>query len=343
MTGEIVALAGGVGAARFLQGLAAVAPPERLVIIGNTGDDLELYGLHISPDLDTVTYTLGSMASETQGWGVDGDTFTCLRALERYSQETWFHLGDRDLATHLFRTSLLRRGLPLSEATRRICQALGVRARLLLPMSDDCVRTRVQTDAGLLDFQVYFVQRQARDHVRGIVFDGAERARPAPGVLESIRAAAAVIVCPSNPLISIDPILAVPGIRQALRETKAPVAAISPIVGDRAVKGPADRMMHGLGLVASARQVAQLYCDFTDVFILDRADRAQAVSIQALGMKAVVTDTIMKGPQERVALAKVTLEALGVWDFGCRIAGSESPRGQIQVPRRARVRTPRHA
>lgn len=334
MAGEIVALAGGVGAARFLQGLAAVVPPERLVIIGNTADDLELHGLHISPDLDTVAYTLAGMADGTRGWGVAGDTFACLNALKRYTRDTWFHLGDRDLATHLFRTSLLRRGLPLSEVTHQICQALGVRARRLLPMTDDCLRTRVQTDAGLLDFQVYFVERQARDNVRDIVFEGAERARPAPGLLESIRAAAAVIVCPSNPLISIGPILAVPGIRQALRQTKACVAAISPIVGGQAVKGPADRMMRGLGLAVSARQVAELYRDFTGVFILDRADEEQSVDIETVGMKAVVTDTIMKGWQERVALAKVTLEALGFAD-----CGFEVPEGRKEVAPAPALRT----
>ncbi len=312
MAGEIVALAGGVGAARFLEGLVAVAAPERLVIVGNTGDDLELHGLRISPDLDTVAYTLAGMADAAQGWGLAGDTFQCLAALERFTSETWFRLGDRDLATHLFRTDLLRRGLPLSEVTHRIARALGVRARLLLPMTDDRLRTRVQTDAGPLDFQVYFVQRRAVDRVRGVLFDGAEQARPAPGVLESIRAAAGVIVCPSNPLISIGPILAVPGIRQALRETGARIAAISPIVGGRALKGPADRMMRGVGLDASARQVAELYCDFADVFILDRADQAEAPRVEALGIKSVVTDTIMKGRAEKMALAKVTLEALGL-------------------------------
>ncbi len=312
MAGEIVALAGGVGAARFLEGLAAVASPERLVVIGNTGDDLELHGLHISPDLDTVAYTLAGMADPAQGWGVAGDTFECLGALARYSNDTWFRLGDRDLATHLYRTSLLRQGLPLSEATHRIAIALGVRVRRLLPMTDDRLRTKVRTDDGLLDFQVYFVQRQARDIVRGICFEGAERARPAPGVLESIREAAAVILCPSNPLISIGPILAVPGIRQVLCETRARVAAISPIVGGRALKGPADRMMRGLGLESSARQVAQLYRGFTDVFILDRADQGDAACIEALGMRCVVTDTVMRGHAEKMALAKMTLEAVGL-------------------------------
>lgn len=309
MDGKIVVLAGGVGAARFLQGLASLVEPDRLVIIGNTGDDLELHGLHISPDLDTVAYTLACLADNDQGWGLAGDTFECLGALERFSHDTWFRLGDRDLATHLFRTSLLRQGLSLSEATRWICCGLKVEARLL-PMSDDRVRTRIKTPDDTLDFQVYFVQRQAQDEVRAISFEGAESAGPAPGVLESIKAAEAVIVSPSNPLISIGPILAVPGIRQALRDTPARIAAISPIVGGRALKGPADRMMRGVGLEASARQVAELYRDFCDVFILDHADGAGAAEIEALGMKSVVTNTIMKGEAEKAALARVTLEAL---------------------------------
>ena len=208
MAEEVVALAGGVGAARFLEGLAGVFPPDRLVIIGNTADDLELHGLHISPDLDTVAYTLAGLADPLQGWGVAADTFECLSTLARYT-DAWFRLGDRDLATHLYRTGLLRQGVPLSEVTRRISCALGVRARLL-PMTDDRFRTRIQTPAGTVDFQVYFVQRRAEDKVRGILFEGVEQARPAPGVLEAIGGAAAVIVCPSNPLISIGPILAVP-------------------------------------------------------------------------------------------------------------------------------------
>ncbi|MCX6615665.1 MAG: 2-phospho-L-lactate transferase CofD family protein, partial [Acidobacteria bacterium] len=187
MAGEIVALAGGIGAARFLEGLVTVAPPERVVIIGNTGDDLELHGLYICPDLDTVAYTLSGNVNPERGWGIAGDTFSCLEALSRLGAETWFGLGDRDLATHLFRTEMLRGGLPLSEATRRITEALGVRARLL-PATDQRCRTRIQTDAGLLDFQVYFVQRKAEDRVLGIIFDGAEQARPAPGVLEALQA-----------------------------------------------------------------------------------------------------------------------------------------------------------
>jgi LPPG:FO 2-phospho-L-lactate transferase len=223
--------------------------------------------------------------------------------------ETWFGLGDRDLATHLLRTELLRGGLPLSEATRRITEALGVRARLL-PATDQRCRTRIQTDTGLLDFQVYFVQRKAEDRVLGIIFDGAEQARPAPGVLEAIHGASAVIVCPSNPLISIGPILAVPGVRRALGETRARVAAVSPIVGGRAIKGPADRMMRSLGLRPSAAQVAELYRDFIDVFVLDQVDEPEARGIEELGIKAVSTDTIMKDRQAKVSLALATLRAL---------------------------------
>ncbi len=311
MTDEIVALAGGVGAARFLEGLAAVVEPERLVIIGNTGDDLELDGLHISPDLDTVAYTLAGIVHPEQGWGLAEDTFECLGALARFTTETWFRLGDRDLATHIFRTALLAQGRTLSEVTEGISRALNLRARLL-PATDDRLRTRIETAEGMLDFQVYFVKRRAEDHVRGIIFDGADEARPAPGVLEAIRAAEGVIVCPSNPLISIGPILAVPGVRRALGETEARVAAISPIVAGRALKGPADRMMRQMNLEPSARQVAELYRDFLDVFILDQADRSSAAAIEALGMKAVVTDTIMRGRAEKVALAKATLEALGL-------------------------------
>ncbi len=307
----IVALAGGVGAARFLQGLAAAMPQERIIVIGNTGDDLELHGLYISPDLDTVTYTLAGVVDEARGWGLAGDTFSCLDALARFSPDTWFRIGDRDLATHLFRSSELRRGRKLSEATAAIGRAFGLRARLL-PMTDDRVRTRVVAAEGVLDFQAYFVQRRAEDEVRGIIFDGSEHAEPAPGVLAAIRAAAAVIICPSNPIISIGPILAVPGIRDALQNTKARVAAISPIVGGRALKGPADRMMRGLGLEASARQVADLYRDFVNIFILDCVDAAARPQVEAMGMTAVVTQTVMGDGSRREGLARQTLEALGL-------------------------------
>jgi LPPG:FO 2-phospho-L-lactate transferase len=286
---RIVALAGGVGAARFLAGLVRVIAPQKLLVIGNTGDDAEIHGLEISPDLDTVVYTLAGLADPVRGWGLEGDTFRCLQALGRLGAETWFQLGDRDLATHLYRTE---------------------RARVV-PMSDQPVRTRVETRRGSLDFQTYFVRRRARDAVLGVRLAGVEEARPAPGVLEAVAEARAVVVCPSNPIISIGPILAVPGIREALRNTRAPVAAISPIVGGRALKGPAARMMRSMGLRPSALQVAELYRDFLDVFVLDRLDESLAPRIEALGMRAVVTNTIMTGLAEKKALARVVVQALG--------------------------------
>jgi LPPG:FO 2-phospho-L-lactate transferase len=311
MGGRIVALAGGVGAARFLAGLVRVIAPERLVVIGNTGDDAEIHGLHIAPDLDTVTYTLAGLSDNARGWGLRGETFRCLEALGRLGGETWFQLGDCDLATHLYRTRREREGATLSEVTREIAAALGVRASIL-PMSDSPVRTRVETRSGALEFQTYFVRRRARDAVLGVSFAGARKARAAPGVLEAIRDASAIVICPSNPIISINPILAIPGIRNALRKTAAPVAAVSPIVGGRALKGPAARMMKSMGLRASAAQVAELYRDFVDIFVLDRADQAQASRIAALGMRAVVTNTIMSGSREKQALAKVIVKELGV-------------------------------
>ena len=309
MPGKVVVLAGGVGAARFLEGLAAVIPAEDIIVIGNTGDDLEVHGLHVSPDLDTVTYTLAGIADPAQGWGVAGDTFECLDHLERLGGETWFRLGDRDLATHLYRTSLLRSGLPLSEVTSRIVRSLGVLSRIM-PMSDYPVRTWVETDHGRLDFQTYFVKRQSRDQVRSVEFVGAEAAKPSPGVVEEIRAAKAVIVAPSNPIISIGPILAVPGIRESLRKTKATVAAVSPIVAGRALKGPTTRMMEGLGMKATALSVAELYRDFLDFFVFDQQDTALSGPIEALGMKPVTTNTVMASATRKKELARAALRAI---------------------------------
>ena len=309
MPGKVVVLAGGVGAARFLEGLAAVIPAEDIIVIGNTGDDLEVHGLHVSPDLDTVTYTLAGIADPAQGWGVAGDTFECLDHLERLGGETWFRLGDRDMATHIYRTSLLREGLPLSEVTSRIVRSLGVRSRIM-PMSDDRVRTWVETDHGRLDFQTYFVKRQSRDQVRGVEFVGVETAKPSPGVGEEIHAAKAMIVAPSNPIISIGPILAVPGIRESLQKTKAPVAAVSPIVAGRALKGPTTRMMEGLGMKATALSVAELYRDFLDFFVFDQQDAALSGPIEALGMKLVTTNTVMASAARKKELARAVLRAI---------------------------------
>jgi LPPG:FO 2-phospho-L-lactate transferase len=308
MSKPIVALAGGVGAARFLEGLAQVIDPARLWIIGNTADDAEMHGLQISPDLDTVAYTLAGLANPQHGWGLKGDTFHCLEALRKLGAEAWFQLGDRDFATHLYRTVRLREGATLTQVTAELTAAWGLLCKLA-PMTDQRVRTLVKTRRGVLDFQTYFVRRRARDTVLGVTFDGARQARPAPGLLQATRQAAAIIICPSNPIISIGPILAVPGIRDALRKSAAPIVAISPIVGGRALKGPAARMMKSLGMRVSALGVAELYRDFVDVFILDREDAHQAAKVEALGMRVVVTDTIMTNMSRKKALARVVVQA----------------------------------
>jgi len=307
----VVALAGGVGAARFLDGLTRVIAPERVFVVGNTGDDAEIHGLHISPDLDTVTYTLAGLANPMHGWGVRGDSFQCLEALGRLGGETWFQLGDRDLATHLYRTERLRQGATLAEVAAEIASALGVRSRIV-PMSNGRVRTRICTPAGELEFQTYFVKRRARDAVAGLRFEGASEAKPSPGVLEAIAEAETVILCPSNPFISIGPIMAIPGIREALQGRRDRVVAISPIVGGKALKGPAAKMMKSMQLGAAASEVAKLYADFAGVFVLDDVDRKQAGKVEALGVRPVVTDTIMRGLRERKALARVVAEELGI-------------------------------
>jgi len=307
----IVALAGGVGAARFLDGLARVVPPERLFIIGNTGDDAEIHGLHISPDLDTVTYTLAGLADPQRGWGIRGDRFGCLEALGRLGGETWFQLGDRDLGTHLYRTDRLRQGATLTEITAEITARLGVRSKLV-PMSDARVRTRICTAAGELEFQTYFVKRRARDKVASVRFEGAAEAKPAGGVLEAIAEAEAILFCPSNPFISIHPILAVPGIREAVERRRDRVAAVSPIVGGRALKGPAAAMMKSMNMRPSAAEVARLYTRLVGLFVMDEADRKQIAAVENLGMRAVVTGTVMHGRRERKALARVVVREMGI-------------------------------
>ncbi len=308
---SVVALAGGVGAARFLDGLTRVIEPERVFIIGNTADDAEIQGLHISPDLDTVAYTLAGLANPRHGWGIRGDSFRCLEALERLGADTWFQLGDLDLATHLYRTQRLRQGATLSEVTSEITAALKVRSRLV-PMSNERVRTRICTPSGELEFQTYFVKRRARDRVTAIHFEGASEAAPAPGILDAIAKSEAIILCPSNPFISIGPILATPGIRAALQRERDKVAVISPIVGGRALKGPAAKMMKSMQLRSSAAEVAKLYLDFTNIFVLDELDRKQAAQVAALGMRPVVTNTIMRGLREKKSLARVVARELGI-------------------------------
>ena len=308
---RVVALAGGVGAARFLDGLTRVLAPERVFIIGNTADDAEIHGLHISPDLDTVTYTLARLANPQHGWGIRGDSFRCLEALGRLGADTWFQLGDLDLATHLHRTERLRQGATLAEVTTEITRALKIRSTLV-PMSNERVRTRICTPAGELEFQTYFVKRRARDRVTAMRFEGASESTPAPGLLDAIERAEAIILCPSNPFISIGPILAIPGIREALQRKREKVAAISPIVGGRALKGPAAKMMKSMGLNSSAAEVAKLYVDFCGVFVLDEVDRKQATNVARFDMRPVVTNTIMKGLRERKALSQTVVRELGI-------------------------------
>ena len=305
----IAVLAGGVGAAKFLRGLIDAVDPASITVIGNTGDDEEFLGLHVSPDLDTVVYTLSDAVHPEQGWGLAGETYAALEQAARLGEEAWFKLGDKDIATHLLRTRLLRGGKTLSEATEAVARAFGLSCRLL-PMSDDRVRTVVTTDGGELSFQEYFVKRRCQDEVRAVRFDGVERARPAPGVLEAIAAAEAVIVAPSNPIVSIGPLLAVPGVRDALRKTAAPVIAISPIVGGQAIKGPADKMLASLGYDVSATAVAKMYADFLDALVLDEQDASLAGEVASAGVRTVVTDTIMRDAATRRALAEAALRAV---------------------------------
>jgi LPPG:FO 2-phospho-L-lactate transferase len=304
----ITALAGGVGAARFLTGLVKLVDGKDLSIIVNTGDDIELFGLHISPDVDIVTYTLAGIVNEEKGWGIRGDTFHCLEALRKLQGEVWFNLGDKDLATHIFRTNLLKSGLKLSEITARVSRLLGVEAAIL-PMTDDRFETRVLIEDGLVHFEEYFVKRGGKEEVLGVEFPGADRAKPAAGVLEAIREAEKVIVCPSNPIVSIGTILAVNGVRDVLRQTGAKKVAVSPIIAGAPVKGPADKLMRGLGFEVSAFSVAKLYSDFLDAFVLDLADSAEKERIEELGIEVKVTNTIMKSLKDKVELARVVLES----------------------------------
>jgi LPPG:FO 2-phospho-L-lactate transferase len=303
----IAALAGGVGAARFLTGLSRIVREEDLSVIVNTGDDIELFGLHISPDVDIVAYTLAGIVDEAKGWGVMGDTFQCLEMLKANGFDAWFGLGDRDLATHLYRTESLKRGYKLTQITREISSVLGLKTKIL-PMTDDMFETRVRTSEGSFHFEEYFVKRQAKDEVLGVEFVGATTAKPAPGVLDEILDAETIVVCPSNPVVSIGTILAVDGLRDALKRTNARVIGISPIVAGMPIKGPADKMLRGLGFEVSAFEVAKLYSDFLDIFVIDTKDADSKSRIENLGVNVKVTNTVMKSLEDKVALAKSVLE-----------------------------------
>lgn len=305
---KITALAGGVGAARFLTGLIKVVKPEDLTVIVNTGDDINLYDLHISPDVDIVTYTLVGIVDEVKGWGIKDDTFQALASLKTLGADTWFNLGDRDLATHIYRTNRLRQGATLTEVTDEIRTKLGLQTRIL-PMSNDHFETKIRTPQGTMHFEEYFVKHQCKPKFLGVEFDGGATAKPAPGVLDAILDADLIIVCPSNPVVSVGTILSLAGVRDALRRSKARVVAVSPIVAGATIKGPADKMLSGLDVEVSAFGVAEFYSGFLDAIVIDCKDADQQQRIEKLGVAVSVTNTVMRSLEDKVALAKVVLQA----------------------------------
>ncbi|HEX3629664.1 MAG TPA: 2-phospho-L-lactate transferase [Candidatus Dormibacteraeota bacterium] len=307
--GPVVVLAGGVGAARFLRGLVQVVPPEEIIVIGNTGDDMWWHGLYIAPDLDTVTYWLGGVADEARGWGIRGDTFVAQAAFERLAERSWFQLGDRDLATHLYRTGRLTAGAPLHLVTAEIAEGFGVRSRIL-PMSDEPVETRIKTDAGDLHFQEYFVRERCRPAVREIYWTGLELARPAPGVADALAAARAILIAPSNPSISIGPILRVPGLRSLVAQARQRTVAVSPLIGGRAVKGPSVPLMQAEGIRPDALGVAELYRELASGIVLDREDASLAAAIAELGYRVAVRPTMLDDVSMAREVARAALDVL---------------------------------
>ncbi|HKV23912.1 MAG TPA: 2-phospho-L-lactate transferase [Candidatus Acidoferrum sp.] len=302
----VTALAGGIGASKLLLGLYHAMNPQDLTIVVNTGDDIVLHGLKISPDLDIVTYTLAGVVNPATGWGMRGETFHFLKKLGAYGRETWFQLGDRDLATHIHRTNLMAHGHSLTQAAESIRHALGVKSRIL-PMSDQPVPTIIETRDGRMHFQEYLIKHRTEPGVRAIHFEGVKHAHPAPGVLEAICDAQRVVICPSNPLISIGPILAIPRVREQLRARKESVIAVCPIVGGKSLKGPSDKMLIQTGAGSSASAVAKLYADFTGTFVIDRRDASQADGIRAQGMKVAVLPTVMRTRADKRKLARSIL------------------------------------
>ncbi len=303
----ITVLCGGVGAARYLRGLVQVVDPTDVAAVVNTGDDLTLHGLRVCPDLDTVTYTLGDGIDPERGWGLAGETWAAMEALDRYGGATWFRLGDRDLATHLYRTGRLHEGVGLAEVTAEVAAARGVGVRLL-PMTEDPVATRFSLPGGEeISFQEYFVQRRHEVPVTAVRFAGVELARPGPGVLDALGSAERVVVAPSNPLVSIDPVLAVPGVRDAVEARRDDAVAVSPIVAGAALKGPADRLLRELGHDASVVGIARLYAPLVGTLVVDEADAGRAAEVEAEGLRCVVAPTIMRGSAEARALAEVVL------------------------------------
>jgi LPPG:FO 2-phospho-L-lactate transferase len=300
---KVCALAGGVGGAKLAAGLQEALPPGDLTVVVNTADDFDLWALRICPDLDTVMYTLAGISNPETGWGLVGESFEALNMLARYGEDTWFMLGDRDLATHVLRTARLHAGQTLTTITGSLSGSLGVRS-VILPMSDDMVSTVLKTPVGLLEFQEYFVRRGQKDEVLGVELRGIEDARPTEAVLGAVAAADAVVFCPSNPVVSVGPILALPGMRDALAASSAPKVAVSPIVGGRALKGPADRMLASLGHEVSAAGVAAMYEGLVDAMVVDRVDEGERAGIESLGMRVLVTDSVMRDAADRTRLAR---------------------------------------
>jgi LPPG:FO 2-phospho-L-lactate transferase len=298
----LVAFTGGTGGAKLIEGLSHEVDSAELTIVCNTADDFVLHGLNISPDLDTIMYTLAGMSDSAKGWGIHDDTFTVLHQLEKFGAEAWFKLGDRDIATHITRTHLLRAGFKLSDVTERLRNNLGIKARIL-PMSNDEVETRIETLEGENSFQEYFVKQRWQPEVKKVFYAGVEKSRSAPGVLEAICDAAKIVICPSNPVTSIGPILAIPGVRNALTKTKAPVIGVSPMIGESAISGPAHKLMAAQAMNPSAFGVAQGYADFLDWFVIDREDEKLWGKIESLGMKVAVTSVIMKSVDDKRRLA----------------------------------------
>ena len=306
----IIALSGGVGGAKLALGLSRVMPPEELMVVVNTGDDFEHLGLSISPDIDTVTYTLSGLANREVGWGRHDETWSFMETMESLGGDTWFRLGDRDIALHVERTRRLRLGETLSAVTADLCSRLGIRSKVV-PMSNDPVRTRLRTKDGWLDFQEYFVHLRCEPEVHELLFQGAGAARAHPDFLAALAdpTLKAIVICPSNPFISVEPILAIPGVRQAMIASEAPIIAVSPIIAGQAVKGPTAKMMTELGMDPSAGTVAQRYRDLLDGYVIDHADMSEVVSIDA---RVTLAQTLMRTMEDREALARTVLDAAAV-------------------------------
>ena len=302
----LVVLSGGTGGAKLIEGLSHEIDAAQLTVVCNTADDFVLYGLNISPDLDTILYTLAGVSDSAKGWGIQDDTFAVLTQLEKLGGETWFKLGDRDIATHINRTCLLRAGLKLSDVTDRLRNSLGIKTRIL-PMSDDTIATRVETPEGEISFQEYFVKRRWQPDVKKVFYAGVAKSRPAPGVLEAIGNAAGIIICPSNPVTSIGPILAVPGIRDALKQVNVSIVGVSPMIGESAISGPAHKLMAAQGMAPSALGAAKGYADFLDQFVIDSDDKAVTNKLETLGIGVVATSIRMNSLADKRRLARRVL------------------------------------